>query len=141
MQTSVITTSSGISFLSALTASCTAPFSSHADEPTGRRSFFPSRTKTGRTNCDGDRYVSRTRFRRAAVRRKRRGRYCGKLDTLTLVAEREVWIADEAPRGDCCLHGTGFRRRAPRRLIPVSAGRARGSHARCDGHSDPPAYH
>src|SRR5258707_1383807 len=33
MQTSVITTSSGISFLSARTDTCTAPLSSHADDP------------------------------------------------------------------------------------------------------------
>src|SRR5712671_1330276 len=110
-------------------------------DPTGRLIFFPSRTNTGKTSWEGARWVSRTRFRSAAVRRKRRGRYCGKLDTLTLVAGQEFWKADEAPPEGWCLPATGSQRQAPRPLTPAKQDRARENRELCGGRSDRRAYH
>src|ERR1700686_4967289 len=110
-------------------------------EPTAWRSFLPSRTKTGSTSCAAARCVSRTRFRSAAVRRSRRGRYCGKLDTLILVAVLEVWLVDGAPPGDSIRLVNESRPQAPHRWTLGNRNPEAAIHALCAYRSRQPAYH
>ena len=57
-----------------------------AEEDRGADAGFPGTAKRGSMRSEGSMRVSRTSERRAAVRRKRRGRLCGKLIALNATA-------------------------------------------------------